>query len=84
MKDIVREVTGRISERSRISRRAYLKRTAELSMLQPRRSVLGCANLAHGFASCGSQEKSRLAAGVLPNIAIISSYNDLLSAHTPF
>jgi phosphogluconate dehydratase len=37
-----------------------------------------------GFAASGSVEKSKLSANVVPNIAIVSAYNDMLSAHQPF
>jgi phosphogluconate dehydratase len=50
----------------------------------PTRVALSCSNLAHGFAACGSADKNALAGDVAPNIAIISAYNDMLSAHQPF
>jgi phosphogluconate dehydratase len=43
----------------------------------------GCANLAHGVAACGTEEKDLLAHQQVPNIAIVSAYNDMLSAHQP-
>jgi len=43
----------------------------------------GCANLAHGVAACGTDEKDLLARQQVPNIAIVSAYNDMLSAHQP-
>lgn len=48
------------------------------------RSTLGCANLAHGFAVCSPSEKEDLAADQVVNLGIITSYNDMLSAHQPF
>ncbi|GLZ04590.1 phosphogluconate dehydratase [Actinomadura sp. NBRC 104412] len=56
---------------------------ASLRMSAPARSALGCANLAHGFAACGPADKLRLKGTAVKNIAIVSSYNDLLSAHQP-
>ena len=50
----------------------------------PARGRLACANLAHGFAATGSRDKKALRGMVKPNIAIVSSYNDMLSAHAPF
>ncbi len=50
----------------------------------PTRGALGCSNLAHGFAACGSADKQALKGNVVPNIAIVSAYNDMLSAHQPF
>ena len=44
---------------------------------------MGCANLAHGFAACGPDEKLHLRADERRNVAIVSAYNDMLSAHQP-
>ncbi|TIT39245.1 MAG: phosphogluconate dehydratase, partial [Mesorhizobium sp.] len=43
-----------------------------------------CGNLAHGFAVCSPSEKLALGADKVPNLGIITSYNDMLSAHQPF
>ena len=48
------------------------------------RSSLGCANLAHGLAVCSPAEKDALAGDRVSNLGIITSYNDMLSAHQPF
>ncbi|CRK57375.1 Phosphogluconate dehydratase [Alloactinosynnema sp. L-07] len=77
-------VTDRIIARSADSRGAYLERMRKAAATGPARSSLGCANLAHGFAACSPGEKLGLRAAVKPNIAIVSSYNDMLSAHQPF
>jgi phosphogluconate dehydratase len=45
---------------------------------------MGCANLAHGFAACSLAEKADLTATEKPNIAIVTAYNDMLSAHQPY
>jgi phosphogluconate dehydratase len=77
-------VTRRIVERSRPTREVYLSRLKDMAANRPRRSQLGCANLAHGFAVCSPSEKAALAGDVVPNIGIITAYNDMLSAHQPF
>ena len=77
-------VTARIVERSKPSRETYLSRLREMTAKGPFRSTLSCGNLAHGFAACGPAEKSDLAGDVVPNLGIITSYNDMLSAHQPF
>ena len=77
-------VTRRIVERSRPTRTAYLDRIARAAQSQPARRRLGCANLAHGFAACGTTDKARLRGGDTPNIGIVTAYNDMLSAHQPF
>ena len=84
MNPVVEEVTLRIIERSKVSRAAYLARTASAANDGPARGTLSCSNLAHGFAACGTEDKSALSGGVVPNIAIVSAYNDMLSAHQPF
>jgi phosphogluconate dehydratase len=78
------EVTERIVRRSRDSRARYLDRVARLAETGPRRAKLGCANLAHGFAACGPSDKAALAGDVVPNLGIVTAYNDMLSAHQPF
>lgn len=82
--DVLKEVTDRIVERSQTSRSAYLKRVDAAIQKGPHRGELGCGNLAHGFAACSAGEKADLTAEVKSNIAIVSSYNDMLSAHQPF
>ncbi len=78
------EVTERIARRSRDARTRYLERIAAAAEAKPRRGHLGCANLAHGFAACGPQDKERLAGSDAPNLGIVTAYNDMLSAHQPF
>src|SRR5688572_18574465 len=77
-------VTDRIRERSRAGREAYLGRCRAAAARKPRRGTLSCGNLAHGFAACGPSEKAELAGTTTANIAIVSSYNDMLSAHQPY
>ena len=78
------EVTARVSQRSAHSRAAYLERIREAASTGPARGDLGCANLAHGLAACGADEKLHLRAAERRNVAIVSAYNDMLSAHQPF
>jgi len=77
-------VTQRIIERSKATRGAYLERTRSQGSEGPTRSALSCSNLAHGFAACAAPDKAKLAAADAPNLAIVSAYNDMLSAHQPF
>ncbi|EJF96615.1 phosphogluconate dehydratase [Bartonella elizabethae F9251 = ATCC 49927] len=77
-------VTRRIYERSRSTREIYLERIANAQTHRPKRSFLGCANQAHGFAACGAIDKERLKGDIVGNIGIITAYNDILSAHQPF
>ncbi len=80
----VREVTDRIIERSQTTRARYLAAIASAAKDGPRRSHLGCANQAHGFAACSAHDKSALRDGHAANLAILTAYNDMLSAHQPY
>ncbi|MBB4288500.1 phosphogluconate dehydratase [Rhizobium leguminosarum] len=77
-------ITDRIVERSKPSRERYLERLRAAASKGVARSVLGCANLAHGFAVCSPAEKDALAGDRIANLGIITAYNDMLSAHQPF
>ena len=79
----VENVTNRIVERSRDSRRTYLDRMARAAEDGPRRAHLSCGNQAHAYAAMGD-DKTDLSTGKSPNIGIITAYNDMLSAHQPF
>ncbi len=76
-------VTDRIRERSRKSRDAYLKQMRGAAFDGPYRGQVSCGNLAHAAAACSLDDKRRIAKGNGPNIAIVTSYNDMLSAHQP-
>jgi phosphogluconate dehydratase len=77
----VMNVTERIVERSRGHRTRYLQHMAEAGAEGPFRHRLACSNLAHAMAVCRSGETGRMRDAHCPNIAIITSYNDVLSAH---
>ena len=80
----IEEVTERIVERSRPARTAYLHRIDAAVARAPARKRLGCANFAHGFAACGAEDKESIREGNGPNLAIVTAYNDMLSAHQPY
>ena len=80
----VAAVTERIIERSRGPREDYLTKISGARQQGVSRSRLSCGNLAHACAASGEQDKSALAVERAPNLAIVSSYNDMLSAHQPF
>jgi phosphogluconate dehydratase len=84
IKSAISAVTEAIIARSRDSRRRYLDKIDQAVARQPQRRALGCANLAHGFAACGTGDKDALRNGSGPNLAIVTAYNDMLSAHQPF
>ncbi|MGS2743843.1 phosphogluconate dehydratase [Halomonas sp. LS-001] len=80
----VAEVTQRIRERSAERRALYEQRMADQHKRGVHRAELSCGNLAHGFAACNPQDKDSLKLMNSANLGIISSYNDMLSAHQPF
>ena len=80
----IRTVTERIRERSGRSRTAWLERMERARNSTATRATLSCTNLAHGFAGMDPPDKAALRGARWPNIAIVSAYNDMLSAHRPF
>ena len=77
------EVTSRIVERSRDHRADYLGRMRAARHAGPGRAKLSCANWAHAFAASPDGDKGAMRNPNAPNIAIVSAYNDMLSAHQP-
>lgn len=80
----VARVTQRIINRSASTREAYLARMDAARSQTVHRAQLACGNLAHGFAACQPDEKNSLKNMVRSDIAIITAYNDMLSAHQPY
>jgi len=80
---IIAAVTERIRQRSADTRATYLSRIEQARTNGPVRKGLGCTNLAHAFAASPPDDKAVLRESRWPNIAIVSSYNDMLSAHQP-
>jgi phosphogluconate dehydratase len=81
---VVEKVTQRIIQRSRPSRQAYLAHLDAARVKGVQRGTLACTNLAHGFAAFPASDKLKLREQKQPSVAIVSSYNDMLSAHQPF
>ncbi|GAB3033382.1 phosphogluconate dehydratase [Bowmanella dokdonensis] len=84
MHSTIQEVTERIIERSQATRAQYLAKIDKARRQGPHRGVLSCGNLAHGFAACNQDDKASLRSMTKANLAIVSSYNDMLSAHQPY
>jgi phosphogluconate dehydratase len=76
-------VTDRIIERSKPTRRRYLELMTEQKQRGIDRPRLSCGNFAHGFAAAG-EDKAAISTFAGPNIGIVTSYNDMLSAHQPY
>ena len=83
LNSIVEDVTARIVKRSKDTRKTYLDRMRAAAQDGPRRGHLTCGNQAHAFAAMEAQ-KDALVEAQAPNIGIVTSYNDMLSAHKPF
>ncbi|KAA5826814.1 phosphogluconate dehydratase [Saccharopolyspora hirsuta] len=81
---VVQQVTERIAERSAPTRAAYLERIRAAAAVGPARTELPCSNLAHGFAACSGPDRLAVRGAVKPGVAIVSAYNDMLSAHQPY
>ena len=76
-------VTERIVTRSAASRQRYLDLMDAQREHGTNRGNLSCGNLAHAFAASG-EDKPAIRAGGAMNIGIVTSYNDMLSAHQPY
>jgi phosphogluconate dehydratase len=79
----VANVTDRIIERSKPTRRRYLELMAEEKERGIDRPRLSCGNFAHGFAASG-EDKAAISTLAGPNIGIVTAFNDMLSAHQPY
>lgn len=78
------QVTERLIQRSRDSRAAYLHMIRRAAQQEPQRARLQCANLAHGMAACSAGDRQSLRLMQAADVAIVSAYNDILSAHQPY
>src|SRR5476649_2213538 len=81
---VLESVTARIIARSKPSRGAYLAHLEAARVKGVQRGALACTNLAHGFAAFPANDKLSLKELKKPSVAIVSAYNDMLSAHQPF
>ena len=78
------EITQRISERSINSRNKYLRNIVSMEEnIDTNRNAISCSNMAHAVAAAPSSDKTSILMNSKPNIGIVSSYNDMLSAHKP-
>jgi phosphogluconate dehydratase len=83
MHPVTADVTERITARSRETRADYLERMEAARQAGPGRGKLSCANFAHAFAASPEGDKQQMRDPNAPNVAIVSAYNDMLSAHQP-
>ena len=80
----VSAITARIIERSRPTRSAYVAQLHAAASRARSTDRMGCANLAHAVAGIPPDDRFKVVTERAPNIAIITAYNDMLSAHSPF
>lgn len=78
------DITRRIESRSSASRAAYLDMIRSRRPGGFARNRVTEGNLAHASAGCAVMDKTQLLGAGWPNIGIVTSYNDMLSAHAPF
>ena len=80
---VIERVTARIIDRSKDGRQRYLDLMDREAERFPNRNALSCSNLAHGFAAA-LEDKGAIKSGRGANLAIVTAYNDMLSAHQPY
>ncbi len=79
----IARVTDRIITNSRDSRARYRDLIARQGEQGINRTRMSCGNLAHGFAAAEA-DKGAIRGSRGPNIGIVTSYNEMLSAHQPY
>ncbi len=77
-------ITDAIIQRSDRQRKSYLDRLTAAAEKGPRRGAHACGNIAHAFAASPATDKQRQHGETLPNLGIVTAYNDMLSAHQPY
>jgi phosphogluconate dehydratase len=80
----VSAITARIAERSRPTRSAYVAQLHAAANRERSTDRMGCANLAHAVAGIPLDDRFKVVTERAPNIGIVTAYNDMLSAHSPF
>ncbi|HAG95405.1 MAG: phosphogluconate dehydratase [Pseudomonadales bacterium] len=82
---VLQSVLDQLTQRSQSTRQAYLAMCDDMQTNAPQRSQISCTNLAHSYAAASNDEKQLLRqTQATPNLAIVTAYNDMLSAHQPY
>lgn len=84
MNPVIQKVTKRIRDRSQNLRQNYVNRMKQQASTGKVRKYMSCGNLAHAVAACPSSQKETILNFTRANVAIVSAYNDMLSAHAPY
>ena len=77
------EITEKIASRSHTSRTDYLNMIEEAQTAHNPKG-LSAGNVAHATAACPVADKKSMIAGDWAHLAIVTAYNDMLSAHQPY
>ncbi len=80
----VDQITNRLIERSLETRTQFLSDSLKQSNAGKARANLSCGNLAHAVAASSHHEKEQILNFINANLAIVTSYNDMLSSHQPY
>lgn len=80
----IEKIAAEIVARSQNSRKQFLSDIAQMAAKGKQRSHLSCGNLAHGIAACNSEDKKTILDFTKANLAIVTAYNDMVSAHQPY
>ena len=83
LNETIERVTQRIIDRSAGPRNDYLERMQAARVKGPARAHLSCSGQAHAYAGAGP-DQAKLAHESAGNLGIVTTYNDMLSAHQPF
>ena len=81
---VLQQITDRIIKKSEVTRKEYLARMQAQYGKRVKREQLACTNIAHAIAAEDEKVKFRLKQVDIPNIGIVTAYNDMLSAHQPY
>lgn len=84
MNKTLSSVTERIRARSAATRERYLAGIERMAARPRGVERMGCANVAHAVAALPVNEKLRIVAEKAPHLAVVTAYNDMLSAHQPY
>jgi phosphogluconate dehydratase len=84
MNTTLSRVTERIRARSAATRERYLSLIERMAARPRGVERMGCANVAHAVAAMPAHDKLRIVAEKAPHLAVVTAYNDMLSAHQPY
>ncbi len=81
----IKKVLDKIINRSKDTRKKYLKSIDDMeNSNEINRNIISCSNMAHVAASTPKNDQLNILMNKKPNLGIVSSYNDMLSAHKPY